>query len=454
MPEVCNLVETLADRKYFQAGVMLKKELFRQELKYKNFSLETNVDIDRAFELFERRLVMDKINSPMLQVFLKNRNENGKSTISGGLFLELEKYVQTLSANLEKYKLNLLLSAQTGSFEEKSRVRSMLENDQAVLVRGDDGEYSRILTIEDINKLKDENNFSERFNIYNPFSVTNDTGKQLILNVNEIGNHLKQRTLFNYLDSLEQAGYGVKSAKSDNENNTGFIIEAVNPRGLEIQLRMKLADRPGQPNETQVFTPNQPLNEVKTITSPIQLQAALGADRGPVYIPGLLTTPPEKKLLQPIGGPIANNINSEQQRVFDKTILAKQGAALPGAEEPSTLNDSSEFRFKGSLPNIGVKPEVAGTRAAKTEEELAGQAKSQQEREEMAKKKQTQEYLKNRRERVERDEKQKQELAAKGGQSPIVKAALGRATAGITALFGNGIDPTGFLATINPFNLF
>lgn len=452
LPDFLDFFGELASQGYFQAPLFAKKKLFFRLLERREFSLSGGVEMERAFNLFENKIAGSR--SPFLASHL-NRLQSlrkpgraEKAPLSAGLRQELLKYLQSLSANLENLKINLLISDQDLPAERKQRLREMLAGDQLALVRGEDGEFSELVTAEDLEKLRSSNAVDRLFTVYNPFSVNNDPRKQLLLTVPQLLFHLQERTLFHYIDTLESGGYALQKIEEGKADR--FSLRALSPQGRSVEIHLALGSDHQAAPAVQVVT--GPTAAPLKINHYSELLRALGGGRGPIYRPGLLTAPLERENLLFPGLNLQGSYEEKSQtemkiaseadaaeprQLFAGGILRPKAGMRPLGIPPSSSKETKSAAVQGSAKNTAT---AAPTTANSSRPPLS-QGKNQ------------------------RGENKNQELAAAkaaasgssvfppSGAASADSSSLSPVLGGGAALFGGGLDPTGFWNAINPFSL-
>lgn len=448
LPDFLDFFGELANKGYFNAAPLAKKKLFFHILDQRKFSLAEGVERERAFNFFENQIAGSR--SPFLAAHLNQlqslRRQGGevKTPLSGSLRQELLKYLQSLSANLENLKINLLISNQDLPAERKQSLREMLANDQVALVQGEDGEFSELVTAENLEKLRLSNAVDRIFTVYNPFSVNNDTRKQLLLTLPQLLSHLKTKTLFRYTETLESGGYTLKKIEEGAVDH--FSIQAVSPQGQPVEIRLALeAERQQGVPEAKVV--------IGQAAAPLQINhysellGALGGSKGPIYHPGFLTAPLERDT---VSLPSLNWQGPYEEKHQTEMKFASEGKK----KVPGQLFAGGILRPKAGMKPVGVSPS-----SSEEKKSTIGQNSAQTAAAKTGSPRPPLPQGKN-----QRGENKNEELAAAeaaAGQSSFSQSTSGSGDSsslspglgGGAILFGGGLDPTGFWNAINPFSL-
>lgn len=437
LPSVKEFFASLLSNSYFSLPISKKKQIFTELINSNNFNFPQTSDIATAFEIFESKFSREKDMATLINSLSSGQNQDYKKLpklISDALL----KYIQQLGNKLENEKSIQIINSSAKSFEEKQREIEMIRNNQAVLVRGSGGDYDNVLTISDIERLKISNRSYETYQVYNPFSKLNDP---LELNVLQLQNHLRQKIVFSYLSVLENSSYQISNVSSSEENPDRFYFEYINPKGESGSFTLTTPNSANSGVRIQVSSPNKNIVNNNFIINPSEIIAALGLKEGENYIPGKITAPQPKHLFVPIPDSLTHDVYGKSPRVFE-TIN-------PSLKKPQSINISAA----PSPNNIAVTP--AGARDKTSDEASISKQREEEQlkrREILSSRAKADQLAKIRQQNEEKNKREKTATAAPSASSNNLD--ITKFIGGSFGLFGNSFDPTGFLAAINPFNIF
>ena len=457
LPQALGLINKLREQNYFKTRFFTaeKKRIFINVIHqdYQNFENDSEIAI--AMDVLDAEITNNDAMWHILQVYLKNTEDNQTSTLDTLLKEKILNYTQLVTNRIEQKRISLINSQRVSTDKEKSaKVLEMLANNQVLLLKdANTGKFTKIVTVEDLKEMKTSQPRTP-FEAFNPFASNNNPAEKLNLNSAYLLERIKQNQLFNYTHALNKSGYKIEEITPQDQDKSRFLIKSINPEtGKKKYLRVKLSLQYKVKPQAQVYS------EVESVWSgaiynSAQLTMHLGQS-SPKYQEGRLTQKPSRLTEKTTDVTKSAKINltftgqskaDQAQRVKEAMLRAKPTTSVRMAPRPQVGPN-----LAGS--KITANPSTVSDAKAKTGAEAD---KYDQDQTLMQKKRQHQEAMR---------QKQAVKKPTKSKESPQASATKNAITGKLTkwmgissgSVFGVLFDPTGLVddfIPFNPFNLF